>query len=211
VLTVAMPFRVVPGYEALHNYVDQINVMAYDLSGCWGSPDATWHNAPLYNTSALRDPYNAPFRNVDAVMAKWKALYPANKLAIGIPFYGFVYGGFSAPNQTWTGAPPVCGQIPYRTLVSGGWLNASYKRWDNGAAVPYLSVPAGAISWNGTTSQKYVTYDDPASIAEKVKYARQTGLGGVMVWLIGNDRLSSNPMETRYPLQSALRAAVFAP
>jgi chitinase len=32
-----------------------------------------------------------------------------------------------------------------------------------------------------------VSYDDPQSIREKVRYVRERGLGGVFIWELGGD------------------------
>jgi chitinase len=38
-----------------------------------------------------------------------------------------------------------------------------------------------------STSGTWVSYDDPRSVAEKVQYVREHGLGGVVIWELGGD------------------------
>ena len=38
-----------------------------------------------------------------------------------------------------------------------------------------------------STSGTWVSYDDPQSVGEKVRYVRERGLGGVLIWELGGD------------------------
>ena len=38
-----------------------------------------------------------------------------------------------------------------------------------------------------STSGTWVSYDDPQSVGEKVRYVRDHGLGGVFIWELGGD------------------------
>ena len=60
------------------------------------------------------------------------------------------------------------------TAAADGWV----KYWDDTAKVPYL--------YNSTTNQ-FVSYDDPESIAIKVNYLKSKGLGGAMIWELSED------------------------
>ena len=53
-----------------------------------------------------------------------------------------------------------------------------YRLWDDKAKAPMLYSP---------TEKVLITYDDNESIAAKVKYANDNGLGGVLVWMISED------------------------
>ncbi|ORY02150.1 glycoside hydrolase, partial [Basidiobolus meristosporus CBS 931.73] len=63
-------------------YFDFINVMAYDINGGWSA--TTGPNAPFDYDTKGGDPFS--FRQASAAWlnAKW----PANKLVMGLPFYG---------------------------------------------------------------------------------------------------------------------------
>ena len=56
--------------------------------------------------------------------------------------------------------------------------NGFYRLWDDKAKAPMLYSPSHKV---------LITYDDNESIAAKVKYAHENGLGGVIVWMISED------------------------
>lgn len=159
--------------------LDFIDVMTYDYHS--GST-TTGFNSPLY--AAKTDP--TPAYNIDATIRRLlDANVPANKLLVGIPFYGRAYGNVQNANaglfQPANGRPPDWGS------GDGDWKGLSKKRlndpryvryWDPDARVPYL---------HDSTSGTWVSYDDPQSVGEKVRYVREHELGGVMIWELGGD------------------------
>jgi chitinase len=159
--------------------LDFINVMTYDYHA--GSK-RTGFNSPLY--AAKGDP--TPDFNIDGSMRAFLAAgAPAHKLLVGIPFYGRGYGGVGAVDnglfQPATGGPPGWrgGDGDWKTLSQTRLKDPRYARhWEPGARVPYLY---------DSTSGTWVSYDDPQSVAEKVRYAREKNLGGVFIWELGGD------------------------
>jgi chitinase len=159
--------------------LDFINVMTYDYHS---GPGRTNFNAPLY--AAKGDP--TPWFNVDVTMRAFlDAHVPAAKLLVGIPFYGHGYG--SVPNvnaglfQEGTGKPSEWkqGDGDWRTLSQTRLKNPRYVRhWEPSARVPWL--------YDSTTGT-WVSYDDPQSVGEKVRYVRERKLGGVVIWELGGD------------------------
>ncbi|KAF8658413.1 hypothetical protein AX16_001965 [Volvariella volvacea WC 439] len=87
---------------------------------------------------------------------------------------------FAAANLTsWWGQ-----QIPFKTLVKSGALmrkpDGTYGQgggftmgWDDCSDTPYLF---------NTAQQTVVTYDDTWSLADKAKFAKQSGLAGCFTW-----------------------------
>lgn len=159
--------------------LDMINVMTYDYHS--GSR-STHFNAPLY--AATGDP--TPSLNVDVTMRAFlDAGVPASKLLVGIPFYGHGHGGVPGGNgglfQLGTGKPSGWrgNDGDWRVLAQTRLKNPSYVRhWDSAARVPWLY---------DSTSRTWVSYDDPQSVGEKVRYVRERGLGGVVIWELGGD------------------------
>jgi chitinase len=156
--------------------VDTVKLMAYDYSGAW-SP-TTGHHANLYGKSDPRDQLSTK-RAVDMYIAKG---IPANKISVGIGFYGHV----------WEGVPPGKNgdglyQKPGKTspLDGLGWdktkellkPDSGYTRyWDDVAKAPYL--------YNGDT---FITYTDQEAIGFIADYVKEQGLGGVFVWEYAHD------------------------
>jgi chitinase len=159
--------------------LDFIAVMTYDYHA--GSREAHY-NSPLYAASG--DP--TPAFNIDSTMQRFlRAGVPATKLLVGVPFYGRAYSVTSKVNnglyQPSRGQPAGWrgGDGDWKTLSRTRLVNPSYVRhWDSAARVPFLFDSA-----SGT----WVSYDDPQSVREKVRYVREHGLGGVFIWELGGD------------------------
>ncbi|MBW4081116.1 glycosyl hydrolase family 18 protein [Paenibacillus sp. S150] len=175
--------------SAIAAVVDWINIMTYDFNGSWNT--TTGHNAPLYYdpaaaSSGLTDPANY---NIDkAVTSYLENGVPANKLVLGMPFYG----------RGWGGAPSTGnGQYQVSAGISntGTWEKGSYdfydleanyinkngytRYWNNTSKVPYLYNPS---------NQTFISYDDVESFGYKTSYIKTKGLAGAMFWETSGDR-----------------------
>jgi chitinase len=134
---------------AVAPYVDFVNIMTYDLDAGDESGD---HQSALSDPSAYSDCTRAVQTYLNAGM-------PANKLVLGIPFYGRI---------SFETSP---GSINYKAIIK---LAAPYKidNWDEAASVPY-------VTYNG---QYYCGYDNPKSIALKGEWLLAKGMKGMMFW-----------------------------
>ncbi|HEX4999279.1 MAG TPA: glycosyl hydrolase family 18 protein, partial [Terriglobia bacterium] len=177
-------------WGSVQTYFDRIGIMTYDMTGTWNP--YSWHNAALYG------PSDNQVWSVDLAVNRFIANgVPAAKVSIGIPFFGYRWtgGGITGPRQTWSTAPGVS-QIYYQNFA--GSINSSNYRWDSAAAVPYLSVDN-----SGTSSDQFLTYDNEQSVVEKVRYAKNRGLGGWIIWELNGDYL---PTQTpNQPLLTAIK------
>ncbi|ORX92938.1 glycoside hydrolase, partial [Basidiobolus meristosporus CBS 931.73] len=63
-------------------YLDYVNIMAYDINGAWSS--TTGPNAPFNYSPGNGDPFSVTQAFNDWTAAK----FPAEKLVMGLPFYG---------------------------------------------------------------------------------------------------------------------------
>ncbi len=159
--------------------LDFINVMTYDYHS---GPGTTNFNAPLY--AANGDP--TPQLNVDATMRAFlDAGVAPGKLLVGVPFYGHGFGGVPNINdglfQRGTRTPVGWkeGGGDWRVLAQTRLRDPHYVRhWDANAQVPWLY---------DSTSGTWVSYDDPQSVAAKVRYVGEHQLGGVVIWELGGD------------------------
>jgi len=123
---------------------------------------------------------------VDATMRAFlDAGVGGTKLLVGIPFYGRGYGGVQSVNDGLF--QPVTGSPSGWHDHDGDWNVLSQTRlkdphyvrhWESAARVPWL---------HDSTSGTWVSYDDPQSVGEKVRYVRERGLGGVVIWELGGD------------------------
>jgi chitinase len=180
---------------AISEYVDQANVMGYDMSGNWGDlPVHAGFNTALY---APQLP-GYPWGNVDAGIQNWLAAgLPAAKMGLGLSFLAYKWDGVSEPNQT--GVTQVS-RTHYFDIV-GMYYSPLRYRWNDTAKVPYLS---------NTNPDWFISYDDPQSLTIKVDYAKSKGLGGVMIWELWEGYIPSQPEGQRDPLLQAIKKAVQA-
>jgi chitinase len=159
----------------VQRYVDTVNLMAYDYYEP-GSDAITGHHAPLFTNAA--DPKK--ISGEASVLAFERAGVPAEKILLGLPFYGHMWEQVAGENHGLfqAGKPVPNGYAPYR-LITETMLNHGFTRyWDSVASVPYLY---------SQEKQIFVSYEDPESLAAKCHYVLAHKLGGVMFWDYSGD------------------------
>ena len=168
---------------------DWINLMAYDMHGGWET--TTGHHSPLRGVA----PGDALCAE-EAVKAYLAAGVPANKLVLGLPFYGRGWqgvgptaNGLHQPGREVAGTHPPDAEWEYRDIQNRlATQPGIYKRyWDDNAKAPWIYAP----TVNGGT---FVSYEDAESIGHKTRLVRDRALGGVMFWDISSD--SKNPADS---------------
>jgi chitinase len=195
-------------FAALQSQFDQINIMTYDLSGPYDGW-VTWFNSPIYD-GGYRFPSNGNLLpSVDGAVKNFltNGVAPA-KLGIGIAFYGYLWTGGSGtssvsitqPRQSWTNAPTATA-IRYSTIMTDYYQSNLYH-WDTNAQSAYLSITNA-----NPTNNTFISYDDQRTCQAKVSYARNHGLGGVMIWELAQDHQSGQSS----PLVQALKQALATP
>jgi GH18 family chitinase len=171
---------------ALANTLDWINLMSYDYHGLWES--STNFHASLLRVDG--DPMATDGFYSDAVVAKMLELgVPADKIVLGIGFYGRGWGNVPPANdglfQSGTsiqgdrddGQSGPTGVFTYKHIASN--LEAgSRKNYHPQAKMAYIYNP---------NTKVWVSYDDPKSIADKAAYVKSKGMGGLMFWEFSQD------------------------
>ena len=106
---------------------------------------------------------------------------PPRHIVLGLPFYG----------RGWQGVPDVNDGLyqPHTGVPMGTWEPGIFDFWDLadrflGSVPSYWSSNAGVPWLYDPGSGWMISYDDAESIAGKSSYARERGLGGVMIWLL---------------------------
>ena len=149
---------------------DTVNLMSYDYYEPSSGP-ITGHHAPLYTNPA--DPEKV---SADAsVSAFEQAGVPGERILLGLPFYGHVWGqvadtghGLYQPGKAIPN-----GFAPY-SAIAATMLGQGFTRyWDAVSVAPYLYSAEKHI---------FVSYEDPESIATKGHYVLEHKLGGIMFW-----------------------------
>jgi chitinase len=197
-------------FGKVHQYFDQINVMTYDMAGAW-SDWVTWHNAPVYDGGATFPTTGKPLPSAHGQINSFIAAgVPPDKLGIGIDFYGYVWsggagtstGGSVEPRQKWTLPPSVQSNVPYFTIMRD-YYRPEFYQWDTSAHAAYLRIDNP-----GAVADKFVTYDNEASIRKKFEYARSSKLGGVFIWELGAGYRPELGARRRDPLLQAVKTAL---
>lgn len=183
-----------PWYAQLAQRVDQLNIMSYSMAGPWGWE--VWHHSALTDHAGLR-----PSSVSGSVQAYLAAGVPRAKLGVGIGAYGSCWHGTVLPRQQPGSVMMSFGDnsMSYANIMAQ-YHDAAYRVWDAAAQVPYLAFP----TLRGPAGCGFVSYEDEQSVAAKGAYVRAQGLGGTIVWTIGQGHLPNAPAGSRDPL---LRAA----
>ena len=152
-------------FSAVAKVVDLVGLMNYDYSGPWRKE--TGFHAPLYSDHSGSADGTIKQYEEDGV--------PAEKLLLGVPFYGYSWKSVGAENHgLFQPGEAVHEDRPYRYIQT--LIGASTVYRDETAQAPWL--------YDGDT---FWTYEDPVSARFKSAYAAQHHLGGVMVWELGED------------------------
>lgn len=196
-----------PGlFAKLQDKFEQINIMTYDLAGLWiGS---TWFNSAAYDGGYWFPASGAaPSASGLVDMFISAGVKPA-KLGIGMGFYGYVWkggsgtatGGVTAPGQKWASAPSIDYYANYYEIMDM-YYQAAYYRYDAAAGSSYLSIDKA-----GSADDMFISYNDEATAFEKVKYVRNKGLGGIMIFELGGGWRPNAPVKDS--LLQAVKSAV---
>jgi chitinase len=152
--------------------VDQVGLMMYDFIGPWSQ--TTGFIAPLLAPEGHRG--GTVDRSVSAYL---EAGVPAKKVLMGVPFYGYGWRQVLAHhNGLFQEGQSIHGDRPYSYIE--GLVPKSTVYRDPDSAAPWL--------FDG---DNFWTYEDPVSINRKGSYALERGLGGLMVWELGDDNSSA--------------------
>jgi chitinase len=176
-LTTAIPcfakFFEVTEMGKAQEYLDYVNLMAYDF---YVSGDTAGHHSNLFASENDAKELSAD----KAVRTLIKEGVPAEKLVLGVPFYGRSWFMKSADNRGIN--------RPVDSVTQGGgytfirdsiMLRPGFTRyWDEHAKAPYL--------FHDKTNQ-LVSYDDEQSLQNKCAYVKERSLAGIMFWEYSSD------------------------
>jgi len=155
---------------AIEPSLDWFNLMTYDFVN--SMTPTTGHHSGLH-ASPLAP---ADARSTDRAVQQFLAAgVPAHKLLIGAAFYGREFADVQpAHDGLYQAYGHYQAEHPWPQLKADFINRNGYVRyWDAVAQAPYL--------WNATT-HRFISYDDPQSIAAKADYVKSHHLGGIMYW-----------------------------
>jgi len=180
--------------EKVAAVLDFLNIMTYDFFGVWDP--LSNHNSPLYAPAE-----GDSTLSVDHAFRLYHDKYgvPADKINLGVPFYGHAFAGCAGLHRKHSGGDTtVCfepGNITYVEIMKR--MNLFQRHWDDRAKVPYLIHHSGDL---------FVSYDDEESVALKTSYVISRGARGLIIWEMTDDYFEDG----RTPLLDAIRR-VFRP
>jgi chitinase len=159
-------------YGGASQYVDWYNVMTYDYFGAWAAQGPTAPHSALTSYSGI--PVQGFYADAAIQKLKGKGV-PSTKLLLGIGFYGRGWTGVtqSAPGGTATGPAPGTyeqGIEDYKVLK----VNCPSNGLVAGTAYAYCG-------------NQWWSYDTPSTIAGKMSYTKNQGLGGAFFWELSGD------------------------
>ncbi len=164
---------------AMGEYTDGVFMMAYDFAVA--SSDHAIPTAPLYGHKQGKYWYD-----VSTAVEDFLNYMPAEKLILGVPWYGYNYNVSSPTVKAKTGygrgfaqtyslvEEHVSQEMPGIYEYATGWDEAGQVGWK-----AYYSAASG--TW------RMVFIDDVRSLDIKFEYAKQKNLGGVGMWALGFD------------------------
>jgi len=160
--------------EGFADSLDWLGIMTYDLTGGWDTQ--TGFNSPLYNNSRQGVDHAVAEVSVSSSMGYWNLTrgVPKSKLLYGQPFFGFLFTDGSFPGSAFTQNADYVAYSDIATLLPTWKIHR-----DDTAEVDWASTPEGG----------YATWDQPASVGLKARWARANGYAGAIVWDLSQDAL----------------------
>ncbi|KFA78038.1 hypothetical protein S40288_07462 [Stachybotrys chartarum IBT 40288] len=137
------------------NYLDFLNLKAYDFFGPWSSK--TGHHAQLYAMNR-----NEPSASTGVGYAISLG-FPPSKILLGIPTFGRSFMRATGPGQEYAGNGGHDGVFEYRQLPRAGCREILDNRY----------VAAQCVGGDGG----FVTYDNAESVKAKANFCKEKGLG----------------------------------
>lgn len=152
-------------------YLDYINLMTYDY---FGEGKVVIHHTNLYSTSRRDD-------SADRAVTDYLAAgVPANKLVLGIAFYGRM---FQLKNSAMKGLGD--SSLSYMRGPDYSFIKDSLV--NRNGFVMFRDTIAMAPYLFNVGSKQFVSYDDEWSVQNKCRYVLNKKLAGVMFWEYDSD------------------------
>ncbi|KAF0694497.1 Aste57867_14632 [Aphanomyces stellatus] len=169
---------------AICGLVDHVNLMSYDFSGSWSS--YTDHQANLY--ADPNHPVGSTYSVDGAVQGYIQGGCPSDKIILGIPSNGRSFENTKGLYANFT--QPTKGSWVYGTSGAGVW---DYKALPLANATEYYNEKLVAAYSYDPTTQMFISYESPKSLAAKLDYIKKHNLGGTGFWSADSDGSFSNP------------------
>lgn len=208
-LTTAIGIRDRHIMAQLADKFDQINLMSYDMAQPYEGW-IPWFDSALHNGGLVFPGFSHEVPSIENWVNDFlQAGVPRRKLGIGISFDVACWqGGETAlgqgvtqPRQPWL-KPPQYFKRSHADMQAQNLLPASYQ-WDETAQMAWFSVDAA-----DPAQDMFCNFNDARAIAAKLAFARQQGLGGLIIWELALDQRNDLPPGHRRPLRQAVQESL---
>ncbi|HPW17449.1 MAG TPA: glycosyl hydrolase family 18 protein [Candidatus Aminicenantes bacterium] len=174
-------------FAAVVELLDFINIMTYDFQYGTSYYGSSLYASTAWPTELVADEYNCD----KSVRYYIRNGCPPDKINLGLAIGAVVPDPVRRDAAAWAeirrklaaaGAPPYgfVGLKTVKDLLED--RNGFMKKWDPDARNMYIST----VLADGR-EQFVLSYIEPRSIAEKAKFVKELGLGGIMFWEFGSD------------------------
>ncbi|MDR2008692.1 MAG: glycoside hydrolase family 18 protein [Alphaproteobacteria bacterium] len=170
-------------FKAMEQYVDYFGVMSYNLVGTFSNK--TGSHVALYkgeSSWSIDDGLNLILSS---------GINP-NKLILGIAFYGRPLG--EVEGNTKTGLYQDFKGNAGKNSASYGYIKENYLK--NADFKVFFDKKTKATYAYNKNERIFVSYHDPKSIRELMKYMKNKKMGGVLIWEITQDDKSHTLLNT---------------
>ncbi|KAK8036498.1 hypothetical protein PG991_001635 [Apiospora marii] len=164
--------------EALSKYVDWINLMTYDLHGSWDSPEDQIGSFVYAHTNLTEIQH--------ALDLLWRNNVPANKVNLGLGFYGRSYT-LEDPSCSLPGCPFTSGGRAGACTGESGILSFQEISELVDKNIKPVRDDKAAAMYVAFDQDQWVSYDNVQTIKEKVDFANKNGLLGLFIWALDLD------------------------
>jgi spore germination protein len=161
---------------------DGIFMMAYDFAVA-GSEKAA-PTAPLYGYKEGKYGYD-----IATAVEDFKKVMPANKIILGVPYYGYNYpvatpkeNANTYPSWTWYGYRATQTYQLAQDNINPQSKNTYKEGWDDVAKVGWKAYKS-----EDSNTWRMIFLDDSKSLGIKYDFAKEQGLQGVGMWALGFD------------------------
>lgn len=158
---------------ALTPYIDQTVVMAYDFHR--PSSPVAGPVAPLFGAKNVWD------NDVVLHLREFLEVMPAEKILLGVPFYGYEWETTETENPRALSFPGTGGTASYgrvQQLLQDPEYFPITQGWDEEALSPYLVYFKDG-------RQHVIYYEDAKSLGYKLELVTGLRLGGIAIWALG--------------------------
>lgn len=153
-------------------YIDYINLMAYDLQ----TNSKSTHHSALYPSTKG---YTVGGCSIDETIPLYNKLgVPNSKIIVGLPFYGRQFietDGIGKSSSTGGSATQT---FIYQTYLNNPNAQGVTIVFDDECKVPYIY---------DSNNRLFISYDNEKSIGYKCEYVKEKGLAGMMYWQDSQD------------------------